>query len=224
MNKATITTINSVIDKYVAGDINGRGFQVDSTKTPLCELAFKYRSDKCEEIKHPFTKFYFDLLSGQQRSIRKILEIGVGMKRQGSHSDNTMGPGLHMWKEFFPLAQVYGADSDPRVMFRDGRIKTFLCDQSKKDDLANLVRSTGTNLDLVIDDGSHVPQDQIGTCLTLMPLLKKEVVYIIEDVHDQNIINSFWGYDAKLISLRGSNGKRYADDKLIIVRNASAWS
>lgn len=105
-----------------------------------------------------------------------------------------------------------------------GESKLFYVINQKKDDLSTLIRSTGTNLDLVIDDGSHVPQDQIGTCLTLMPLLKKEVIYIIEDVYDQNIINSFWGYDAKLISLRGSNGKRYSDDKLIVVRNASAWS
>jgi hypothetical protein len=221
MNKSFV---NGVLNKYIAGNIEGAGFRVPAEKTELCDLALKYRTDKCEAIKHPFTHFYFDLLSPQKRSIKKVLEIGVGLKRPGSHSENRTGASLYMWKDFLPSALIYGADIDPLTMFRDGRIKTFLCDQSKKEDLENLIRQTGSNLDLVIDDASHDPSLQISTCQTLMPLLHKDVLYIIEDVANQGIERRLRMFDTTVISLRASNGRRYPDDKLIVVRNKDVWS
>ena len=224
MNKATKNTINTVLDKYTLANIAGMGYQVPAEETPLCKLAFKYRTDKCEKIKHPFTLFYYDLLNSQRWSIGKVLEIGVKIKRPGSHYQHITGPSLYMWKDFFPFAKIYGADADPQVMFQDGRIKTVLADQSKKGDLTNLIETTGANIDLLIYDGSHLPQDQISTCLRLMPLVKKDVVYVIEDVIDLGIEKKLRQFDTHLISLRASNGRRYRDDKLLVVRNAASWA
>lgn len=223
MNRSGVQNINTVLNKYVAGNIDGKGYQVPSEITPLCTLALKYRTDKVEAIKHPYTHFYFDLLNPQKSSIRKILEIGIGLKRPGSRSDNRTGASLYMWHDFMPYAQVFGADVDPNTMFRDGKIKTILCDQKNPDDLAKLIKETGRDLDVVIDDGSHQPKDQIFTAQTLMPLLKKEVIYIIEDVADQGIEKKLRNFDTTVISLRGSNGRRYPDDKLIVVRNKEFW-
>ena len=217
MNKGAV---NQILNKYIAGNVEGAGYTVPEQETELCKLAFKYRTDKCQKIKHPFTPFYYDLLNPQRRSIRKILEIGVGLKRAHTHSDNRTGASLYMWNDFLPNAQIYGADIDPLTMFKDGRIKTFLCDQSKPEDLANLIMATGSDLDIVIDDASHVPGLQVATCKTLMPLLKKDVLYIIEDVADQGIERRLRSFDTSVISLRGSNGRRYPDDKLIVVRNS----
>lgn len=221
MNKRLV---NEVLNKYVAGNIDSRGYQVPPEETDLCKIAFKYRTDKCEKVKHPFTHFYYDLLNSQRRSVRRILEIGIGLKKPGSHSDNRTGASLYMWKDFLPYAQIFGADNDPLTMFRDGRIRTYLCDQNNTDQLTNLIKQTGSNLDVVIDDASHNPSLQISTCKTLMPLLKKDVVYIIEDMADQGIEKRLREFDTTVISLRGSNGRRYPDDKLLVVRNASAWS
>lgn len=223
MNRATIGLVNEVLNKYIAGNADGNGYQVPPEETELCQLAFKYRTDKCEKIKHPYTHFYFDLFNAQKRSIRKLVEIGVGLKRPGSHSDNRTGASLYMWKDFMPFAQIYGADNDPRAMFRDGRIRTVLCDQTKTEDLENLVKETGSNVDIFIDDGSHQPGDQVSTCKTVLPLLKKDVIYIIEDVADQGIEKRLREFDTAVISLRASNGRRYPDDKLLIVRNPQGW-
>jgi hypothetical protein len=224
MNKATKNIVNAVLDRYTLANITGMGYQVPAEETPLCKIAFKYRSDKCEKIKHPFTSFYYDLLGPQRWSIAKVLEIGVKMKRPGAHYEHITGASLYMWKDFLPFAKIYGADADPAVMFQDGRIKTVLADQSKKKDLTNLIETTGANIDLLIYDGSRLPQDQISTCLTLMPLLKKDVVYVIEDVVDLNIQKKLRQFDTRLISLRASNGRRYVDNNLLVVRNAASWA
>ncbi len=220
MNKPAV---NEVLNKYIVGNIDGQGFTVSAEETELCKIAYKYRTDKCEKIKHPFTHFYFDLLQSQKRSIKKLLEIGIGLKKPGSHSDNRTGASLYMWNDFLPNTQIFGADIDPLTMFRDGRIKTFLCDQANTDGLKKLMRDTGSNLDIVIDDASHDPSLQISTCQTLMPLLKKDVVYIIEDVLDQGIEKRLRDFDTTVISLRASNGKRYPDDKLLVVRRQDVW-
>ena len=69
-------------------------------------------------------------------------------------------------------------------------------------------------MDLVIDDGSHNPLDQIFTCYGIMPFLKKDATYIIEDVADTDIIgilaNKYY-VDVKEV------GKRY-DDRMIIIK------
>lgn len=216
MNRFAKKAINSILDKYTLGNIAGMGYQVPDLETPLCKIAFKYQVDKCEKIKHPFTQVYYDLLGSQRRSVRKVLEIGAG--------SNKPGASLYMWKDFFPFAQIYGTVVSQQEVFRDGRIKTAFTDQSKKRDLANLIATTGADIDLLIYDGSHLPQDQVSTCLTLMPLVHKEVIYVIEDVADLAIEKRLRQFDTHLISLRGSNGRRYRDDKLLVVRNMASWA
>jgi hypothetical protein len=153
-------------------------------ETPLCELAYKHRADKCPQINHNYTPFYYELLKDKKQSIKKVLELGVGnFKCMNKYVDNyKVGASLFMWRDFFPNAQIYGADILPEVMFEDDRIQTFLCDETKEEDLKKLIDQTGPDIDLFIDDGSHNGWHQIFTCKTLMPLLKKDVMYIIEDV------------------------------------------
>ena len=73
-----------------------------------------------------------------------------------------------MWRDFFPNAQIYGADNDPETLFKDERIKTFLCDETRKEDLERLVQQTGCDIDLFIDDGSHASNDQFTLCCMVL--------------------------------------------------------
>jgi hypothetical protein len=81
-----------------------------------------------------------------------------------------------------------GADILPQSLYVDNRIESFLCDQSNEIDLKNLIKNIGEDIDVIIDDGSHKAIDQIFTCKTLMPLVKKDVVYIIEDVSNTKTV------------------------------------
>lgn len=167
----------------------------------LTKLAIKHKTDKWG--KHHYTPYYYDLFKDKQKTTKKIIEIGVGE-----------GASLRMWQDFFPNANIYGAEIDLKRIFEDGSIKVFKCDQSSEKDLIALIKEVGSDIDFVIEDASHKPEDQIFTCLTLMPKLKRDVIYIIEDVADVTIIEKLSVYDCEMITV----GERY-DDRLIIAKH-----
>jgi len=174
----------------------------------LSKLAIKYGADKWG--KHHYTPVYFDLFKDRRNEVKKVLEIGVAE-----------GASLFMWRDFFVNAYILGAEIEDKRLFSDaiGRINCYKCDQSSKEDLENLIKQTGSDIDLVVDDGSHKPGDQLFTCLTLMPLLDKYVVYVIEDIATVGVAVAIEEalkdkYYCQTIKV----GKRY-DDRLIIVRH-----
>ncbi|MAG60136.1 hypothetical protein CMO96_05120 [Candidatus Woesebacteria bacterium] len=180
----------------------------------LTKLAIKYKTDKWG--KHHYTPFYYDLFKDRRNEVKKVLEIGTGE-----------GASLFMWHDFFPNAEIYGADIDdsrvpPYLISEWPRLHIHKCDQSSAGELEGLIKMTGPNIDLFVDDGSHEPEDQISTCLTIVPMLKKGAIYVIEDVADENVAKEllkrypaepFWVNVKKV-------GKRY-DDRLIIVGNTN---
>jgi cephalosporin hydroxylase len=163
-------------------------------RTELCQLALKYKTDKVKEFRHNYTPFYYDLLKHKQPSAKTVLEIGIGHRGENvknkaiSHmmhmpEDYLIGASLYMWRDFFIKADVYGVDINPVCLFEADRIHTFLADQSNQEDLERLVNQRiGKPLDVVIDDGSHIPVDQVATLITLVPQLSAGGIYIIEDV------------------------------------------
>ncbi len=186
-------------------------------ETPLCELAFKYGTDKCPQINHSYTPFYWRLLNSRRETIRKVVELGIGHPGMMVHTPKyQVGASLRMWRDFFPNAQVYGADVLPETMFGDDRIKTMLCDETQPKDLRLLIDEVGPDVDLFIDDGLHSRRAQIETALTVLPLLNPGVIYVIEDInHPEKILAALADYDCLLIE--GTNKRR--SDKMIIVRH-----
>jgi hypothetical protein len=151
--------------------------------TPLCEIAYKYKTDKCPQILHNYTPYYYETLKDRRLTVKKVLEIGIGYKEtMPSIKDYVVGASLFMWRDFFPNAIIYGIDISDKAMIKADRIQTFLCNQSKEHHLLDLIKKIGTDIDVVIDDGSHRKEHQILTVKTLLPLLKKDVFYAIEDV------------------------------------------
>jgi hypothetical protein len=171
----------------------------------LTELAIKYGTDRHPGYKHNYTPYYYDLFIDRRESIHKVLEIGVGE-----------GPGLRMWRDFFPYARIYGIDNEPKRIFKEDRIDVFFGDQTSLESLNGIINIIGADIDFVVDDASHKPEDQIFTCLTLMPLFQKETIYIIEDVADLSIVKELTQYNLEIPALKRKR-KRY-DDYLIIVK------
>lgn len=184
---------------------------MENIKTPLCELAIKYGTDKFFAVNHYYTPFYYELLKDKRESFKKVLELGIGSPETMKHVKYyRAGASLRMWQEFFPKAQIYGADILPETMFAEDRIKTFLCDERKPEDLVKLVEQTGSDIDLFVDDANHDVRNQINTFKILMPLFKKEVIYVIEDVVHLN-------YAAKHLS--GYDYYIPASMRLIVIKN-----
>lgn len=176
-------------------------------ETPLCKIALHYRCDKCPKRgKHTYTPYYYSLLKSRRNRIKKVLEIGVGK-----------GASLKMWRDFFPNAHIYGADYRQEWLIKGDRIDSILCDQRRKEHLVSLIQKTGSDIDLIIDDGSHRPRDQVFTCLTLMPLVKKGVIYVIEDVADPNIVERLKGY--KVVTPLLEQPKPHFDNRLVVIKN-----
>jgi len=151
--------------------------------TKLCKLAERYGADKCPKINHNYTPFYYELFNKRKKDIKKVFEFGVGNMRQYSHIPGyTLGASLRMWRDFFPNAQVYGADIVAESVFKDERLETFQCDETNAEQVIALMKKIGAeDIDIFIDDASHHVHDQRFLCETVMPLLKKDVIYVIED-------------------------------------------
>ena len=185
--------------------------------TELCNLAARYMTDKCPAYGHSYTQWYYDEFNSRRDKIRKVLEIGIGGSPDNlKHNPNYItGASLYMWRDFFPNAQVYGVDVLPQLMFEDRRIETYLCDQRDHKGLLAILDKTGHDLDLVIDDATHRPVDQVLTALAILPVLSSGAVYVIEDIYDPSITYYFSDYNCQLIHPWKRLKK---DDMLIVIR------
>jgi hypothetical protein len=197
----------------------------------LSKLAYKYGSDKCPQIKHTYTPFYYGLLNNKRKLVKKVLEVGIGCHKtmehvavifdRGEKRSYQKGASLKMWRDFFPNAQVYGADIEPEAIFIDERINTFRCDTRYKPNIEDLIKLTGADIDLFIDDGSHDWRDQIFLAKAALPLLKKDIIYIIEDVgYTQLVIDGLREYKCSVPKLtHPKKPQQNGTNNLILVEN-----
>lgn len=93
-----------------------------------------------------------------------------------------------MWEEFFPNAEIIGADVDDRVLFQTQRIKTFQLDQTDSLSIEKFKRHIGElKFDLMIDDGLHTFDAAKNLFENIHPLLKDNGIYVIEDISPWNL-------------------------------------
>ena len=106
-----------------------------------------------------------------------VLEIGV-----------SYGGSLEMWRDYFgPGCRLYGVDIDPRCKaFEDGTTTILIGDQAERAFLGRL-RAELPRLDILIDDGGHMMEQQIATFEELYPHVADDGVYLCEDLH-----TSYW--------------------------------
>jgi len=182
-------------------------------QTFLCDLAYKYSSDKTDlylrsnqnQHCHNYTPYYYNILKDKRLSATKVLELGIGIldERTMVHMagyDYKAGASLKMWRDFFPFAIINGIDINPKAIFLEERINTYICSQVDENMLKKLFQND--KFDLILDDGSHIPEDQLKSLYILLDYLKDDGVYIIEDVykdlfHDDFMAEVLGGVDLK---------------------------
>lgn len=161
----------------------------------LCELARKWTTDKALY----YAPYYEELFGPRRQKVRKLLEFGIGypelMLKPAARTGARyyiVGASLFMWEEYFPNATIYAVDIKPEIGINSGRIYSFVADQSSDRSLRflfeNLVPFERQPFDIIIDDGSHQPEDQIRTAKICFDfnLLAPEGVYIVEDAPPHN--------------------------------------
>lgn len=156
--------------------------------TELCRLAEQHRSDKCPQILHTYTPEYHRLLQHLRHDAKMVLEIGIGfsaMMQPIAGASYKSGASLRMWRDYFYNAQVIGCDIR-KESFCDGlRVRCLFVDQSDLTSLTSMryyLEREFKYADLIIDDGSHIPDHMILSFKTLWPLVKEDGFYIIEDI------------------------------------------
>jgi hypothetical protein len=199
------------------------------TKTDLCLLFEKYGSDKCDQIYHTYSKFYYSIFLPRKDYVKNLLEIGVGNKSLmipiiGNQYKE--GASLKAWRDFFLNATIYGLDIDKSVLFKEDRIKCYYVDQSKESSLKETTdqifqENNINSFDIIIDDGSHKLEHMLCSLKVMSEFLVKGGIYIIEDIKDKEIDHFLTNipYNFKMLCLyRGNYGKTKIQDNFIAYR------
>ena len=153
----------------------------------LFTLVEKYGTDKSLS---GYTYTYSNIFTSIKDKVTSVLEIGLGTLNTSipsSFAGNVQhfehykpGGSLRVWRDYFTNAKVYGIDIARDCMFKEERIETFLFDSSESEYTEYYLDKI--DFDIIIDDGNHDPKYQIKTLRNLLPKLKENGYYIIEDI------------------------------------------
>jgi hypothetical protein len=122
-------------------------------------------------------RHYFDIYEQHLAQFRgrpvNMVEIGV-----------FGGGSLEMWRHYLGKdAHIYGVDIDPETAkFRKPGVDIVIGDQGDPAFWARFLENVPA-IDVVIDDGGHLPEQQAITLECLLPHIRPGGIYICEDIH-----------------------------------------
>ncbi len=150
----------------------------------LRDLMVKYGTDK-----HiwGYDPVYTSYLEARRYEVRCVLEIGICGNRD--IPNNIVGASLHVWRDFFPNAYIFGIDNDPRWMVNLDRIRSFCIDAYNSSALHDALSQTPGGFDFICDDAVHDPLPQVALAADLEPYLRDRGVYAIEDVCPYKLVD-----------------------------------
>jgi SAM-dependent methyltransferase len=130
---------------------------------------------------HYFEIYHRHFSKFQGREVH-LLEIGI-----------YSGGSLEMWRDYFgPACHIYGVDIEPACKAYEGStVKVFIGDQADRGFWQRFKRDV-PKVDIVVDDGGHLPEQQMAAFEELLPHLRPGGVYLCEDVH--GAFNRFASY------------------------------
>lgn len=218
----------------IKSDFNNTSF-INSNNV-IAELCEKYGSDKgfvsidvkkpYDWMPHSYSSYYHSIFNLNRESIKFIFECGIGTNNTEIKSNMTKnaipGASLRVWRDYFINASIYGADIDKNILFEEERIKTFFVDQLDTGSIRSMWNIINVKqFDIIIDDGLHEPKANLNFFFNSFAKLKKNGIYIIEDVNNQNINylqKELKGYDLEIVTLSNKYKKIYNDNNLLIIR------
>ncbi len=167
----------------VPGEISGVNI---FAPTAMCRAMARHGSDK--STKHNYTTIYSVLFGELRKKPLRIFELGLGTNNPDLVSSmgvyGTPGASMRGWRELFPNAQIYGADIDRDILFKDDRIETFYCDQLDANAIRDLWSqpSLREQMDIIIDDGLHTLEGNVSFMNGSLGSLRPGGVYVVEDI------------------------------------------
>lgn len=205
--------------------------------TELCEIGAKYDVDASSQRKdvtndrhcHPFTIFYDSLFKNYRNN---NLNVGV-LSFLNSNS-------LLMWDEYFPNANINGFEyNDEYINYfnqfikNKDKVKLSKIDISNKDNINNIFNTNNLLYDIIIDDTTHIMEDQVRIIENTYNYLKPGGILIIEDIfkaYDENdyikklehILSNFQEYYFISLDHNRRNSTGWDNDKLfVLIKNGN---
>jgi hypothetical protein len=176
------TIPNRTID-LIHNDIFNIKIELD--RDSLSNLATVYHTDKHHGHNY-FNTVYQDLFYPIKDTVSKFVELGV-------HE----GASILIWREFFQNAEIIGLDlSTDYHKFRDKtRITLESINSGIKETLIDF-SNRYSDIDVFMDDGSHIMDHQQITLATIFKSVKSGGIYVLEDLHTSVSVkddpNSIW--------------------------------
>src|SRR6185295_3664424 len=135
-----------------------------------------------KQLGHSYMNHYQSHFESYKFQKINLLEIGVG----GYENPTEGGRSLRMWKKYFSSGNIFSIDINDKSFLQEKKIKIFKGSQADVDFLDKVVTEIG-EIDIIIDDGSHINEHVIETFKFLFPKLKDGGIYVIEDTQ-----TSYW--------------------------------
>lgn len=208
-----------------------KSITIDTTgkTTELCKIAMKFNSDKCPYSsqttsghRHPYTPVYDTLFSSLKNKKINILEIGI------EKNDS-----INIWRNYFPLAHIYGFEISDEYLSnaKNQKLNNVFYDKIDVKDANNIkqvFQKVDVKYDIIIDDSTHVFEDQIRIIFNSIDYLNENGILIIEDIfrnlkeEDYNIeLQSVLKHFSNITFITTEHENRYSpgwdNDKLLIL-------
>lgn len=152
-------------------------------RATLDELGIKHNTDKAtvalnrdgsERRGHDYLTFYEQFFAPLRDEKITLLELGVG-------PDWRSGASLYTFREYFPQAQIIGADiRESSTSVQSERIRIVIGDLGEP---AFLDKLRAIRPAILIDDASHFWHHQVQALCGLWSSVQKGGYYVVEDVH-----------------------------------------
>lgn len=138
----------------------------------LDEIFVRHNCDKGRlknGVGHNYGRHYAEVLEPLRHNPIRLVEIGVGD-----------GKSIRVWLDYFTHAatQIIGVDINP-FHLSDPRFTFLHANQNNAHELQPLMQWAS---DVIIDDGSHMPDGTVTAFEALWPFVKRGGYYIIEDL------------------------------------------
>lgn len=226
-----------ILDNLILDNLKSdvKNINYTSKSNILSELCEKYGSDKGfinidnkpdRWHPHTYTTYYHSIFNLSRENIKHVFECGLGTNNPDVKSNMTEngipGASLRVWRDYFFNAKIYGGDIDKEILFEEEKIKTFYLDQLNSNSIKSMWESIEVEeFDIIIDDGLHEPEANYNFFINSFHKLKKNGVFVIEDVSNKWLVylrNKLKDYDIDIVVGFTKTKKVYGDNNLIIIR------
>tara|TARA_B110000285_G_C15087474_1_gene597045 strand:- start:516 stop:1343 length:828 start_codon:yes stop_codon:yes gene_type:complete len=158
-------------------------FFIDTSlsNTELCFLGKKYPTNKSplniRGHRSGFTGIYTLLFSSLKNKKINLAEIGI-------EKNNS----TKIWRDYFIYSKIYAFEFDKKKILTAKKNKLsntlyFETDVTNRKSIRSSFQKTKCKFDIIIDDSTHIFEDQINIIKETYKFLKKDGILIVEDIY-----------------------------------------